>query len=71
MSVLPLCSRDRETSTWAMPCAAPAALASTVRRNALRPMMSATLNIMVMSMTSTYAAVFPEATVETMTFGRP
>ena len=33
--------------------------------------MSATLNIMVMSMTSTYAEVFPEATVETMIFGRP
>ena len=59
------------TFTCAMPCAAPAALASTLRMKAFRPRMSPTENIIVMSEMPTYGEVSPDATVETITFGKP
>ena len=54
-----------------MPCAAPAAFASSRRVNVFTPSRSATENIIVTSFTSTYDDTSPDATVDTMTFGNP
>jgi hypothetical protein len=54
-----------------MPHAAPAALARIFRVSGFRPRMSLTENIIVMSLMSTKAEVSPDATVETMIFGKP
>jgi hypothetical protein len=63
--------RCSSTSTSAMPQAAPAALASMRRMNGLRPIMSVTENIIVMSLTPTHGPTFPDAIVETMILGNP
>ena len=57
--------------TSTIPQIAPAALARMRRDSGFRPAMSTTEYISVMSLTSTYGAVLPEAIVETMTFGTP
>ena len=60
-----------EVQRACMPSAAPAALASIFRMKGLSPRMSATENIMVMSLMPTNGDVSPDATVETITFGKP
>ena len=54
-----------------MPQTAPAALARIFLVRGFNPRISATENIMVMSLISTQGATFPEAIVETITLGRP
>ena len=59
------------SSTSAMPQAAPAALASTLRMNGFSPIISVTEYIIMMSLVPTQGATFPDAIVETMIFGKP
>ena len=54
-----------------MPQIAPAALARMRRESGFSPAMSTTEYIIVMSFTSTYGAVLPDAIVETITLGTP
>ena len=54
---------------WAIPQAAPPLRRRIFRVSGLRPRMSQTENIIVMSLMPTNDEVSPEATVETMTFG--
>jgi hypothetical protein len=65
--------RATASSTSAMPQAAPAALASTLRMNGFSPMISVTeyIIIIIMWLVPTQGATFPDAIVETMIFGKP
>ena len=54
-----------------MPAIAPAALARIRRDNGFSPAMSTTEYISVMSLTSTYGVVLPDAIVDTISFGTP
>ena len=65
---LPSSRRDRAA---AMPAMAKAALRSTIRLTLLRPARSVIDGIIIMSETSTKGATSPEASVETIIFGRP